>query len=289
MKFVYLDKKDRIRAWFTLRHSLVLASGLLLFLVLPLWHENVTGRFVLEPVQRAVIRATVSGTVTDVYASEGLSVASGASLIRLRNLPLQSKMDESRTAYEVASTRAKAASLQYANLGTALRQRESSDKQRREWASHGSNLEISSPLAGVVLTPRLKDRLGTFLHEGTEVAEVADLGLLRARVNVSEHDFSKLRLGSPAKVLVDGFARKWRSEAGRIAPVSSQSDPRVAEPTHYSGLNPPMFYVVDLTISNSENALKPGMVGTARIYGARRSLAGLTWEGIAEFMGRKIW
>jgi putative peptide zinc metalloprotease protein len=289
MKFVYLDKKDRIRAWFTLRHALVAASVLLPFLLLPLWHEGVMGRFVLEPVKRTVIRATVPGTVTDVYTSEGLWVAAGAPLIRLRNLPLQSKMDESQTAYEVASIRAKSASLRYADLGTALRQRESADKQRGEWASRASSLEISSPMAGVVLTPRLKDQLGTFLEEGAEVAEVADLGVLRARVNVSEHDFSKLRLGAPAKLQVDGFARKWRSEAGLIATVSSQSDPSVAEFTHYSGLNPPMFYVVDLTISNSEHVLKPGMVGTARIYGGHRSLAGLAWEGIVQFMGRKVW
>jgi putative peptide zinc metalloprotease protein len=289
MKFVYLDKKDRIRAWFTLRHALVVASILLLFLVLPLWHESVTARFVLEPVQRAVIRAKVPGTVTAVYVSEGQSVASGAPLMSLRNLPLQSKMDETRTAFEAASTRAKSASLLYANLGVALKERESSDRQRREWTSHGSHLEISSPLAGVVLTPRLQDRLGTFLQEGTEVAEVADLGLMQARVSVSEHDISKLRTGFPARLQVDGFTRKWQSRAGLIAPVSSERDPRVEEHTQYSGLNPPMFYVVDLTIANSQNLLRPGMVGTARIYGKRMSLAGLLWKGITEFMGRKVW
>jgi hypothetical protein len=50
-----------------------------------------------------------------------------------------------------------------------------------------------------------------------------------------------------------------------------------------------MFYVVDLSISNSQNLLRPGMVGTARIYGKPKSLAGLLWEGLQEFMGRKLW
>ncbi|MGC2889611.1 MAG: HlyD family efflux transporter periplasmic adaptor subunit [Candidatus Acidiferrum sp.] len=289
MILVYLDKKDRIWAWFTLRNSLAVSAALVLFLFLPLWHETVVGRFALEPVQRAVIHAIVPGTVTDVFATEGMSVGSSTLLMRLRNLPLQSKIDESRAAYEGASTRAKTASFQYANLGTALRERENADKQRREWALQGTYLDISSPLAGVVVTPRLGDRLGAFLQEGAEVAEVADLGLMRARVYVSEHDISKIRTGFPAKLEIDGFATKYESQAGPIAPVSTESDPRLAGHKQYSGLNPPKFYVVDLTISNSKNLLRPGMVGTARVYGKRKSLGGLLWEGLREFMGRKLW
>jgi hypothetical protein len=106
---------------------------------------------------------------------------------------------------------------------------------------------------------------------------------------VSEHDMFRFWLGSPAKLHVDGMVRKWRSKVGSIASGSSQSDPRTAERIQYSGLNATMFYVIDLTVPNLENLLKPGMVGTARLYGARRSLAGLAWEGIAEFFGRKIW
>jgi len=289
MKFVYLDKKDRIRAWFTRRHSLAVAAGLLVFLILPLWHESATGRFVLEPIQRSVIRTVVPGTVTDVYASEGQSVTSGAPLMRLRNLPLQSKVGESRAAYEAASTSANTALLHYANLGMALQERDSSDQQRIQLESQASYLELSSPFAGVVLTPHLKDRLGAFLPEGTEVAEVADLRQMRARMYVSEHDMFKFWLGSPAKLHVDGSIRKWQSKVTSIASVSSQGDPRVAERIQYSGLNPPMFYVADLVVPNLESFLKPGMVGTARIYGARRSLAGLAWEGVAEFLGRKLW
>ena len=289
MKFVYLDKKDRIRSWFTPARSFAVAAGFAIFLALPIWHETATGRFVLEPIQRAIVRTVVSGMVTDVYASEGLPVASGAPLMRLRNLPLQSRMAESRAAYQAASTRASSAAIHYANLGVALRERDSSDQQRRQFESQVSYLDLSSPIAGTVLTPRLKDRLGAYLPEGTEVAEVADVSQMRARLYVSEHDMFKLWLGAPAWLEVDGFARKWRSEADSISAVSSPSDARVADRNQYSGLNPPMFYVVDLTIPNPGEVLKPGMVGTGRIYGVRRSLAGLTWEGIREFFGRKVW
>jgi putative peptide zinc metalloprotease protein len=289
MKFVYLDKKDRIRAWFTTRVSFAAGGLVLVFLFLPFWNESLVGRFVLEPLQRAVVRAEVSGTVTDVYAREGMPVTAGAPLMRLRNLPLQSKMHESQAAYQAAATRANSASLRQANLGRALQERESTDKQRKEWESRDAYLEISSPLSGVILTPRLTDRLGDFLQEGTAVVEVANLEEMRGRVYLSEYDMNKVRLGLPAKLEVDGFVRKWRSEVDSIAPISAESDPRLAQSTQYTGLNPPKFYVADLTVPNAEHILKPGMVGTARVYVRKRSLAGLAWDSISEFFGRKVW
>jgi putative peptide zinc metalloprotease protein len=50
MKFVYLDKKDRIRAWFTPAHTLAVVAGALLLLAVPVFRDSVSGRFVLEPV-----------------------------------------------------------------------------------------------------------------------------------------------------------------------------------------------------------------------------------------------
>src|SRR5262249_30340996 len=46
MKLVYLDKKDRVRAWLVSR-SLVVSAVVLVFCFLPLWHESTSGRFVL--------------------------------------------------------------------------------------------------------------------------------------------------------------------------------------------------------------------------------------------------
>jgi hypothetical protein len=46
---------------------------------------------------------------------------------------------------------------------------------------------------------------------------------------------------------------------------------------------------VDLSVNNPEGILKPGMMGMARVYGRRRTLAGLGWQGIENFWSRKIW
>jgi putative peptide zinc metalloprotease protein len=289
MKFVYLDKKDRVRAWFTTTHSSWVAAGVAVFLVLPLWHETALGRFVLEPSKRAVVRAVVPGIVMEVYTDEGKPVEAGAPLMRLRNLPLQSRLAHSEADYTVASERAISAALHYGNFGPAAEERERLARQTSYLSSEATNLELKSPISGIVLTPRMSDRLGAYVTEGTELAEIADLSQLRARIYVSEHDMYKFRVGSGARLQVEGVFKKWDAQAVAIAPVSSEMDPALADQGKYKGLRPPNFYLVDLLVANPNGRLKPGMAGTARVYARRRSLAGFTWEEVANFLGRKVW
>ena len=193
MKFVYLDKKDRVRAWFTPRRSTALAGLSFALALLPIWHETGNGRFVLEAANRAVVRNLVPGTVTQVYADEGQAITAGAPLIQLHNVALESKFARSQADYEVAIARAATALLHYADLGPAAGDRDRLTRQTQELLSEVAKLDLRSPISGVVLTPRVSDRLGTYLVEGTELVEVADLNTLRARVYLSEHDIYKLR------------------------------------------------------------------------------------------------
>lgn len=289
MKFVYLDKKDRVRAWFTPARSAAVAAAIVALSLLPLWHESAQGRLVLEPAKRAVVRNLEPGIVTQIYAEEGMSVASGAPLVRLRNLPLQSKLARSEADYAVASKRATSAALHYVGFGPAAEERNRLAQQTQELRSQAANLELSSPISGVVLTPRLTDRLGAYVPEGTELVDIGDLTQMRARIYVSEHDLYKIRVGAPTRLLVEGIATRWYAQASAITPASSELELGLAGSNKYQGLHPPRFYLVDVLILNSDDILKPGMVGTARIYGQRRSLAGLAGREIERFFVRKTW
>lgn len=289
MKFVFLDKKELIRVWLVSRQSFAVASLGIVFLLLPSWRESADGRFVLEAAKATIVRNSVPGTITEIFATEGMSVVPGAPLLRLQNLRLQSRMAGSEAGLAVASMRAKEAALHFSNLGSALEEREQLSKQERELRSETNSLQLNSPIAGTVLTPRLGDRLGSYIQAGTELVEVADLRQMRARVYVSDHDMYKLRLGAPARLNIEGLPKLWAAQTVAITPVSSGIDPGIAERTQYRTLNPLNFYVIDLMIANPEESLKPGMVGTARIYGLRRSLAGHFAKEIERFFSRKVW
>jgi putative peptide zinc metalloprotease protein len=289
MKLVYLDKKDRVRAWLTSHRAIALAASVLVLLLLPLWHQSTSGRFVLESARKFVARAEVPGFVENVLVSEGSSVSAGTPLATLRNLPVQSDAADARARYVVASGRATSAQLHYENVGSALRERDRFAIQSEQLRRKAGSLGLVSPISGVVITPNLYNRVGAYLTEGAELLEVADLSSLRARIYVSEYDMYKVREGAGAKLQVEGISRIWESQALSITPVSLESDPSVSGETKFKGLHAPQFYVVELPVNNDNVILKPGMTGFGRIYGKRTSLAGLGWEALRVVLGRKIW
>jgi putative peptide zinc metalloprotease protein len=289
MKFLYLDKKDRIRAWLTSRRAAGLAFGAAIVFCLPVRHECAEGRFVLQPARRAVIRAVVPGIVTAVNADEGQQVEAGATLIELRDLPLQLSLIHSEADYVVASNRATSAAMRYGNFGTASQERERLAMQTGVLSSEAANQKLRSPIGGAVLTSRAIDRLGSYVTAGTELLEVADLSVMRARIYVSEHDMYKIRVGAGARLQVDGTLKTWDAQAVAISPIASEIDPDLGDHSKYQGLVPPNFYVAEILVANSGGNLKPGMNGTARIYGKKRSAAGFAWQEVKNFIGRKVW
>lgn len=289
MKFVYLDKKDRLHAWFSVRRTALLAVAALLLLLLPIFHDSIQGRFVLEARNRAIVRAQVPGTVMEVHAPEGQPVTSGTLLIQLRSLDLQSQIARSAADRDLASARATSAMLRYADLGPAEQEKNQLDTQTRNLTAEAGALALRSPISGIVVTPWVENRIGSYVAAGTELVEVDDLSALRARIYVSEHDLYKLRADARGQLRIDGGFKTWKAEVTSIAPSASAIAPGLIDSSKYAGMQAPNFYVVDLLVANSGNELKPGMIGTARINGERRSLSGLIGREIANFFGRKFW
>lgn len=290
MKFVYLDKKDRIATWFTPQRSIAIAALVLILILLPLRRESSPGYFVLEAKNRAVLRSTVPGVVTAVYAGEGQWVPAGAAVVRLRNPKLDSRVEHVQAEYSEVQRRSVLANLQNSSdFGAANAERIELGNQSQQLRLETAQLELRSPIAGLVLTPRLSDQMGAFLPAGTEVAEVADLSAMRARVYVSEHDLSKFHIGSEVRLLAHGAFRTADASVAAIEPVSSEIPGGLIDLSRYKGLRPPNFYVIDVTLSNPSGALKPGMAGEAKIYGQRRSLGSFAWREIRYFYDRRAW
>jgi putative peptide zinc metalloprotease protein len=288
MKLVYLDKKDRVRAWLVSR-PLLATAAILGFCLLPLWHQSTTGRFVLEPARRSVVRAAVPGMLSDIFVQEGSVVKAGEVLAWLRNFPLQSDAAQAQARLLMASSRAISAHLGNGDYGSAVQERDRITVESAQLKLKTEDLTLRSPIYGVVLTPRLRDRLGSYLTAGAEFVEVADLQSLRARIYVSEFDMYKVQEGAPAKVHVDGAFKKWDSRAASVTPVALASDPALLDQTKFKGLRPPQFYVVEIPMPDENGFLRPGMTGTARVYGRRRSLMGFVFEAAQAALGRKIW
>ena len=289
MKFFYLDKKDRVIAWFTPQHSLLSASILIVLVALPVWHESLAGEFVLEPFRVATVRAHVPGVVESINVREGERVSAGQTVGILKNLPLTSDYEGASAQFLLASERAKEASRKYADFGPAMKEREHQAAQLEQYSEMDKELKVTSPIGGTVVTPRVQDLSGLYLNSGQEVLEVADLSVLRARIYVPEYEMYKLRPGAQARLQVAGFLKMWRADTSYIGARPVEMPGGLSGNNGLNGLNPLHFYLVDLKVANQDFDLRPGMTGMARIYCGRRSLAGSGWEWIRNFWGRKLW
>jgi putative peptide zinc metalloprotease protein len=291
MKFFYLDKKDRVRGWLVSHRlrSAPIVTAILIFLFLPLWHESITARFVLRAAERAEIRAQMPGIVTRVNADEGQIVSTDEPIIELRNLPLASRLARTNTDYKLAAAELGVAELHYSNTGPALQKRDQMAAQNEIVVSQAATLQLRSPVTGTVTTPRLRDRLGTYVTSGTELAEVADMRTMRAQIYVSEYEMYRYHSDSKVLLQVEGSFRKWQGRILSTSPASREIADGLIDLSRYNGISPPTFYEVSAIVNNPDGILKPGMTGTARISGPRRSVAGLIYQSAADALRRKLW
>jgi putative peptide zinc metalloprotease protein len=288
MKIVYLDKKERVRAWLTGPRAVALSAAALVIIFLPLWPEFVEGRFVLEPVHKAWIHAEVAGRVTRVLAQEGQSVAAGQALVELSNLQLDSAAAGAKADLHAASDQVNLALLRYGDLGPAEYKREAMAERSRTMVDQVGLLRVVSPIPGVVVTPRLDDLLGTYLKSGAEIAEVADPSTLRARIYIPEFGMRDVRLGSRVRLRAESSTLPFTATLLSVAPASAAMEPGLIPQDQLKGLVPPRFYTGSALLPNP-GELKEGMTGTAKILVAHRSLAGFTWTFTRDLVERRIW
>jgi len=289
MQTVYLDKRERIRGWLTPTRLAACAVVLVALLFGPFWRDTVNAQFVLEPKERATIRAAVGGEVAQVLVDEAEPVKAGEPVARLRNLKLEGHAAQIATDYRVAEARATQMQLQYGNYGEAEHEVRKFAELSRNAAAEIEKLVLTSPISGVVVTPRPHNLTGSFLASGSQVVEVADLSTMRARIYVPEFAIRKVRQNAEVRIMPDGFLSSLSGKVGSITPAPSEIQPLSASEAEYKGLRAARYYAAEFLVENREQRLKDGMSGTAKIYAGRRSLTYFVWDAVRGFVQRKIW
>jgi multidrug resistance efflux pump len=295
MKMLYLDKKERFQQYVTPRNFAIAAAGMLLFLVLPWRQVALNGRFILEPVNRAVVRARVPGSVAAIYVSEGQKVAAGDPLAKLRNLAVESQAAEASANAKVANARAIKAQLTYVSFGASERERQQAGQRDALMQSELGALDLRAPIAGVVTTPKTGNLLGASMEQGQDVIEVADDSAMLARIYVPEFDIGEVQkafqspTGAPAEMHFDGLFRSKPAKVLALAPTSTPITPGLAHLQDYRGIPTPHFYEVTVKADNGAGDLREGMTGTAKIFIGRRPLIVSVYQVARDFIRRKVW
>jgi putative peptide zinc metalloprotease protein len=288
MKIVYLDKRERMKAWLTAGRVTALSTAALLVIFLPVWPDFIEGRFVLEPARKALVRAGSPGTVTQVLAREGQSVAAGQPLVQLSNLQMESAAAGADADLHAASDQVNLTLLRYGDFGPAEYKRQAMAERNRTLVSQVALLRITSPISGVVVTPRVDDLLGAYLESGAEIAEVADLSTMTARIYIPEFAMREVRLGSKVRLQTESQAVPLTATLSEVSPAATAVEPGLIPKDQLKGVTPPRFYIGSVFLRNT-GQLREGMTGTAKIFVTRRSIAGFLCIFTHDLIDRKIW
>ncbi len=289
MQDFYLDKRQSVREWWSTPRKALAGAFVLPLLFAPVWRETVSGRFVLEPEQRAVIRASVPGQVTEVFADEGVAIAAGAPLLRLRNVNLEGDADRTQSDLRTAEADARQAQLAFADVAHAREEGLSQSARYRSVNQQVAALQLSSPISGVVVTPRIRNLVGSFVQEGTELAEIDDVRTLQARIFIPEYQIQRVGLGADVSLKLDSSFRPIRGQVTAIMSASSAIAAGLLHEKRYEGTAAPKYYLATVLIANPSGALSPGMSGDAKINVTHQSIAGYVEKSIREFVQRKLW
>jgi putative peptide zinc metalloprotease protein len=288
MRMLYLDKKERVRGWFTTGKLAALGAVLLLIVFLPLWPDFVQAPFVLAAAQRVALHATVPGTVTIVSAQEGQKVLAGTSLLRMQNLDLVSQAARSQAELSRASGRATEAALRYTDLGAAEQERQNWVENNRLLSGRLSHLAVVSPISGVVMTPHLTDLIGKSFDEGDLLVEVADMSQMKASVYLPEFALRDIPVNAPVRLLIYGQVIPLSGSLSLISPASTAIAEGLVPKEQLQGINPPRYYLGTVLLNN-HGSLMEGMTGSAKVLVGRRSVASFCFRFGRDLMQRKIW
>lgn len=118
---------------------------------------------------------------------------------------------------------------------------------------------VTTPIAGTVLIRAAEE--GEILAAGQPIGIVADLDQLELKVYVSGAVLSRIQLGDPAKIRVDGIAATFEARVSRVDDYA-QFTPR---DVHLPEERIRMVYGVTLSLENPDGRLKPGMPADAWI------------------------
>jgi putative peptide zinc metalloprotease protein len=138
---------------------------------------------------------------------------------------------------------------------------------------------IVTPAAGVVVTPKLGEKLGEHVTQGTQIAEVFEVERVLPEIVVSEKEIGDVAVGHP--VVLKARAYPDRSFSGRvkaIAPRAADSDGVVRK-----------VFRVTVELADRDGLLKPEMTGHAKIVCGRRTIVDLLTRRLARYIRVEFW
>jgi multidrug resistance efflux pump len=292
MHSAWQSTKETLMSWKSSGVKIAAAAILLIAIIAWPGPTKVSSDFVLEPIRRAEVHATVPGWVSSVPVKDGQLVQPGAILAVLKNPDLDAR------AAVVSEQMAMAEGTSRAARATGKQQEAAEQSAKAQTLNTELNsirvaqaaLVIRAPFAGFIASPEIEQRIGDYIERGETFLTLADRSQMKARILVRDWEIADVHVGEAAKLNV--LAYPFTSYAGsvqRIMPAAAADIPVGETKLVRFGQETTNFIGVVLDFPNPDGALHEGYTGTAKIYGPTHSLGWRTGRSIYRWMRSLIW
>ena len=255
------------------RVALLSAAAVAIVLCLPLPYR-ISCDCTIQPVKRRFLAAPYDGILDHADVKLGDVVSEGTLLARMDGgnlkielLGLEADLSAARKKRDTALAQGEVAQSQIAR----------SEMKRHQakidlLSEQLKNLEIRSPIDGLIVAGDLDKVEGAPLEMGQTVFEVAPLDRMLVEVAVEQGEVGYVRQEMPVDIKLNAFPfQSWKGTVKCICPSAEI-------------VNDKAVFVAEVEIDNEEMKLKPGMEGTAKIRSDRAclgwSLFHRPWETI---------
>jgi RND family efflux transporter MFP subunit len=248
-----VERKQKLLSVSATRWLQVGAVALLL-IVIP-WKMRVTVNATVVPAERREVTSEVERVIRAVPVREGQVVEADAVLAELDDTDDRIRL--ARAEADLGMARRDLAEAEARrDLALATQARLRMEKHQAEAVLYRERVErarLRAPIAGVVVTPKVEEKVGKLLAAGETFCELVALDRMAVDMNVPETEVALVREQNAVTIKLNTYpADVFR---GQVERVSAQTVSAEGE----------QFFVVRGVFDNPNGQAHPGMAGRAKI------------------------
>ncbi len=231
------------------------AAVVIAFLILLPWPMRVSTDATVVPAERRAVSAIDGGVVQRVFVHEGDLVQTGQVLAQLDSSDDQVKLAEADAAF--AQARRELSEAEFRNdpsaAGQAKIRGEMHQAQVELEEQRVAESQLRSPIAGMVITPKVQDKTGSMVKPGEAFCEIVAQDRMAAEMSVPENDLALVQPGK--KVVLKLNAYPTTTFDGAVDRIGAQTKAEAGD----------QYFIVRAIFANRDGLARTGMVGRGRI------------------------
>jgi len=249
------------------------AAAILALFFLPLWRDREDAVFLVEPSHSATLHAALTGRVTAIFVKEGDHVAAGQPLLAMSSPSAASMRSASDSQTSSAKFQTFSAELGGASIGIGAARQTAAIHSGRLADEAQNSLILTAPINGTILTENPGALLDQDAASGQSLMRLAESGPPLVRIFVPVSALDRIPTDAEVALIPPGHFAPIRMTLPPLEGEAVNLPPGLVARQDYKGIELPTFYSTRMELPPADN-LPLGTAGTARIFGARRSLFG---------------